>query len=55
MDFGGNDSTIIEVPINEDELAEGEELFYGELTVNGPTETFTATIYISILDNEGSS
>ena len=51
--FGGNDSTIIEVPIIDDELAEGRESFYGELTVSGPTQNFTATVNISVLDDEG--
>lgn len=48
-----NSSSTIEVKILNDKLAEGIEIFFGELAVSGPTQNFSVMIEIEILDDEG--
>ena len=56
VEFGPNDSSIIiDLKIIDDNLAEGVETFLGELVVNGPTQNFSVTMKIEILDDEGLS
>ena len=51
--FAPNSSSTIEVKIIDDKLAEGVEIFFGELAVSGPTQNFSVMIKIEILDDEG--
>ena len=51
--FSGGNNVSLTITIIYDDLAEGLEVFYGELVVSGPTHNFQDMITINILDNEG--
>jgi hypothetical protein len=50
----GNDTTVISIPIINDDLAEGLEIFGGRLEIITPPNSSTASnISIEIIDDEG--
>ena len=52
--ISGNDTTVISVPVINDDVAEGLELFGGRLEIISPTNNSTASIIsIEIIDDEG--
>ena len=53
--YEGNVSTTIEIAILNDDLAEGVEMFIGEIVAMYPSDNFTANITVEIVDDEGTN
>lgn len=51
--IAGNQTTAINIPIIDDNLAEGAEAIGGILQVLSPQSNISSTITIEIIDNEG--